>query len=285
VKITRLMPAPPTILGYRSDGHPIHQIAGGSGDIEIEPSDEGEGGTEGEGTGDAWQAPSKTEWLKVQAALSKSNGSAKQRREALAAKDKETADLQARLAEYEAAEERRELLEKQGGGTATTVVEEIGKKRKGTPAGVRTTTTAVPPDAPKIPEGLLTKAQVKQLTETAKRDGEQAASARFRSMAVNQAARAALSGSGVQATNMGRLVRLLDLDEIEIDEEGEITAGLDEQIETLKAELPQLFKAPEPEKSKKRTPPPRVNGSARAEAEERPRSSAEQIAAQVLSGR
>ena len=287
MKITRLTSAPHTLLGYSGNGRPVYQIAGGA-EIEIEAdaedAAEGEGADEGEG-GDKWAPPSKAEWLKVQAALSKSNGSAKQRREALAAEQKAKADLEARLAEYEAAEERRALLEQQGGGTATTVVEEVGKKRgKGAAPGVRTTTTATPPEV-KIPEGLLTKAQVKQLSDTARREGEQSAAAKFRSMAVNQAARAALSTSGVQATNMGRLVRLLDLDDIEIDEDGEITAGLDEQIETLKADLPQLFKAPEAEKPKKRTPPPRVNGASRAEAEERPKSSAEQIAAQVLSGR
>lgn len=281
VKITRLMPA---VLGYRKDGAPIYQIAGGSGDIEIEPdegagtdpaaADEGgETGKEGE-----WTPPSKAEWLKVQAALSKSNASAKQRREALAEERAEKQRLADVLAAKEAEDERKALLEEQRRASAPA---DVPTGRKGKKAAA--STPAAP--APGLPADVLTKAQVRQQLAEATRAAEARAAEKFKGMAVNQAARAALASSGVQSGNVSRLVRLLDLDEIQIDDDGEITEGLDEQIETLKAELPQLFRAPEPEKPKKRTPPPRANGSGRPEAQERPRSSAEQMAASILGAR
>jgi hypothetical protein len=51
---------------------------------------------------------------------------------------------------------------------------------------------------------------------------------------------AKLQAAGVQGTNTPRLVRLLDLDKVDLDDEGEVV-GLDDQIEDLKEEFPNLF--------------------------------------------
>lgn len=287
MKITRLMPVPRTLLGHLASGRPVYQVAGGSGDIEIEPDEgtgagdgsENAGGEGGDGTGGEWTPPSRTEWLKTQAALSKANASAKERRLALAAKEAELRKLADAQAAKEAEDERKALLEEQRRAAAAT---ETSTGRKGK-KGAAPAAPAAP--APVLPEGALTKAQVRQQLAEAARAAEERAAEKFRGIAVNQAARAALAGAGVQSGNVSRLVRLLDLDEIQIDDDGEIVEGLDEQIDTLKAELPQLFKPADADKPKKRTPPPRANGAGKQEAEQRPRSSAEQMASQILGSR
>jgi len=55
---------------------------------------------------------------------------------------------------------------------------------------------------------------------------------------VKQAAKAAFSQAG--AKSVDRLIRMLDLEEIDVDEDGDID-GLDEQIRDLKKEVPELF--------------------------------------------
>jgi hypothetical protein len=68
---------------------------------------------------------------------------------------------------------------------------------------------------------------------------------------------AKLEAAGVQGTNTPRLVRLLDLDKIDLDAEGDIV-GLDDQVDELKTEFPNLF-APAGSNG---TRAPNVNGGA-----------------------
>lgn len=53
-------------------------------------------------------------------------------------------------------------------------------------------------------------------------------------------ARGALKALGVKPERVSQLVRLLDFDEIDVDDDGEVD-GLDDAIESLKAEYPELF--------------------------------------------
>jgi hypothetical protein len=62
---------------------------------------------------------------------------------------------------------------------------------------------------------------------------------------IKQAARAAFVSAGLQGSP-DRLVKLLDMDDIEIDDDGDIE-GLDDQVEELKAEFPKLFGSDEEE--------------------------------------
>lgn len=277
----RLFPRPGKPIGHRRDGRPIYPVIGGAADeFQVEPDDEGtesekddeQEPDDDEGGSGKYSPPSRAEWLRVQNALVKANASAKARREALAAKEAEMKQLLDEKAKREAEDERKSLLDGQANGN--------GRKAKKAGGGGGAPTQAV------LPDGVLTKSQVKQLTAAAAAEAEQRTADKFRNMAVNQAARAALSTAGVQATNVARLVKLLDLDEVEIDEDGEIVGGMDEQIESLKADLPQLFRVAEPEKPKsKRAPAPRANAAGRAEAQQRPQSTAEMMAAQVLGSR
>jgi len=277
----RLLPPPGQPIGHLRDGRPVYPVIGAASDefeieadepddAEDEPDDDEEDEEEG-GQDGKWAPPSKAEWLKVQSALSKANASAKERRLALAEKEKAIAELQKREAEREAEAERKALLDGQQPTPA-------GKGKKGGRGGVT-------PPAPTLPDSVLTKAQVRQLTAQAAKEAEERTAAKYQDKVVKAAARAALKDAGA-AGNVSRLVALLNLEEVQIDDDGEVAEGLDDQIEQLKQELPQLFAPPEPPKPvRKRAPAPKVTPAGRQDIEERPQSSAERIAALALGNR
>lgn len=272
----RLLPPPGVPIGYFRDGRPIYPVIGAASDEfeveadepddaeeeeeDAEPEDDDKGGKSG--------LPTKAEWLKVQTALSKANASAKERRLALAERDRMIAELQKEKADREAEAERKALI-----GDQTPAAK--GKKGRG----------GVPASAPTLPDSVMTKAQVRQLTAQAAKEAEERTAAKFQDKVVKSAARAALKDAGA-AGNVSRLVGLLDLEEVQVDDDGEVSEGLEEQIEQLKAELPQLFTPAEPPKPvRRRAPAPKVTPAGRQEAQERPLSSADKIAAQALGNR
>src|SRR6267378_3880368 len=115
----RLLPAPGTPIGYLSSGKPVYPVIGAAGEeFDVEPDDTDtdeeepdEGGTNEDGVkAEKYTPPSRAEWLKVQSSLTKSNAQAKQRREALAERDKKIQELQDEKAEREADAERQTLL-------------------------------------------------------------------------------------------------------------------------------------------------------------------------------
>lgn len=65
------------------------------------------------------------------------------------------------------------------------------------------------------------------------------------------AARSELKAAGIPAAQVGKLVGMLDLDSLDVDDDGEVD-GLDEAIDELKAEWPQLF-ASKPAKRKRQS--------------------------------
>jgi hypothetical protein len=281
LKVNRLIPPLLGVpIGYLPSGKPVYPVFGGAEDLDIEP--DGEGGEEEDPEGEddpdepeqepagkkgKYTPPEQSEWLKVQNSLMRASGQAKQRREALAEATKKIAELEAEKAEREAADERAALREQR---------KPAGGKAKAGGGGV-----------PDLPEGVMTKAQVRQATLAAAKEAEDRAADKYRGMLVGTAARAALVSEGVGKEAANRLVKLLDLGEIELDpDNGEITGGLDEQLESLKTELPQLFAKPEPEAPRpRRRPAPRVTAAPQPEAPERPRSSAELMAQSILGGR
>lgn len=70
----------------------------------------------------------------------------------------------------------------------------------------------------------------------AKAEARAESDARIRTVA----ARSELKAAGIPAEQVGKLIGMLDLDSLDVDDEGEVD-GLDEAIEELKAEWPQLF--------------------------------------------
>lgn len=293
MKINRLIPPPLGVpIGYLPSGKPVYPVFGGSEDLDIDPDDEGgdedpddegedepeddapEGGKKGK-----YAPPDQAEWLKVQSSLSKANASSKQRRLDLAEANKKIAALEAAAAKREADDERRRLVEERL--AAAEGSEPKGKRGRGKAGG------GAPAALVDLPDGVLTKTQVAQQVKAAEKAAADAAAERFRGMVVGSAARAALVSEGIPKEAVNRLTKLLDLDEIEVDDEGQVTGGLDEQLAALKEELPQLFKPaePEPPKRQRRTPAPRITPAPQVEADTRQLSSAERMAAMVLGTR
>lgn len=114
----------------------------------------------------------------------------------------------------------------------------------------------------------------------AARETAEAAEARYKPIAVKAAARAAFMEAGLAGTEgVAKLTRMLDLDTIEIDDDGDVV-GLAEQVATLKTEFPALFAPSTTPKPRA----PRLDAGNRREAPARAKSSAELIAEQVFGG-
>jgi len=116
--------------------------------------------------------------------------------------------------------------------------------------------------------------------DKAAREQAEAAEKRYKPVAVRAAAKAAFLEAGLQGATpdrVAKLVRMLDLDSLDIDDSGDVS-GLADQVASIKKDYPELF-AP----ADKRPPrvsagdkPPANNGSAKR--------SSDLIAAQVLGG-
>ena len=234
---------PGTILGYRADGRPIHVIAGGAedDDVDIEVDDDPQPDPDPETdddpepderpkpkapakpddpelTGD-YVPPSREEWERVRRTLAK---------------------------------RKQEKLEVQ------RTLNELRDKYKD------------------------------QETETEKaiREAEEKAEARYKPIAVRKAVRAALIEAGATAAVEGdkekteariaRLMKLVDVGDLSIDDDGEVL-GVDEQVDGLRADYPELFEPAAKPKAK-----PRPTAAPRQAAPDKPKSAAEQHAARAL---
>lgn len=122
-------------------------------------------------------------------------------------------------------------------------------------------------------------------TEKAVREAEEKAEARYKPIAVRKAVRAALVEAGATAATEGdkaktearitRLMKLIDVGDLSIDDDGEVL-GVDEQIDGLRADYPELF---EPAAKKAKARP---TGAPKPAAVEKPKSTAEIHAARIL---
>lgn len=121
------------------------------------------------------------------------------------------------------------------------------------------------------------------------RKAEDAAAARYKPVAVRAAAKAALLEANFQnptEERVKKLIRRLDLEEIDVDDDGDIT-GLQDQIDQLVDDFPELFTVPAipasaPVAAPKKTP--RVSTSNKPPVEQKPTSTGASIAAKILSG-
>jgi len=119
--------------------------------------------------------------------------------------------------------------------------------------------------------GAKAETDVEKAVEAAKTEVE----SRYKPLIVRTAAKAALAEAGLIG-KPDRLIKLLDMDELDIDDEGDVD-GLEDQIKALKADYPDLFQ--------KRTRAGRVNGAEkRSTSGDRKLTSAERIAQQALGG-
>lgn len=118
--------------------------------------------------------------------------------------------------------------------------------------------------------------EAKSLTEEEGAEVAAAAETKYRDLYVTTAAKSLLQSEGAKS-GVDRLVRLLDLSSIEIDDEDGSVIGLDEQVEELKTDFPDLFGGKAP--AKPRTP--KADAAPRDSAPAKPKSSAEVVAARL----
>lgn len=105
---------------------------------------------------------------------------------------------------------------------------------------------------------------------------------KWKTRVIRAEARGALAGAGVEPGKVAKALRLLDMDEIDVDDEGEVD-GLDDQIEELKEEFPELF-APKHDAASHGRRVPRVNGAGKT-GTPKAKSSADLLAGALLGSR
>lgn len=110
--------------------------------------------------------------------------------------------------------------------------------------------------------------------EKALREEREKGEGRFRAPLVKAAAKAALAEAGVSGP-ADRVLRLLDLDGLSVDDEGDVI-GLDGEIDRIRGEYPEFFQ------NAKMKPKARPTAADRKPVEEKPKSAAERHAARVL---
>ena len=89
-------------------------------------------------------------------------------------------------------------------------------------------------------------AEEKALAEATKRAAEET-EAKYRPAVVKANANAALAAAGCKDAEVRKtLLRLVDAKAVEIGDDGDVTSGLDDQIENLKAQFPEKFAEPKP---------------------------------------
>lgn len=81
----------------------------------------------------------------------------------------------------------------------------------------------------------------------------------WRAKTIKFAARGALASAGVDSAKLNKALRLLDTDDLDLNEDDEVE-GLEDQIEELKEEFPELF-APKHDAASHGRRVPRVNGA------------------------
>ncbi|SNQ45547.1 conserved hypothetical protein [Frankia canadensis] len=126
--------------------------------------------------------------------------------------------------------------------------------------------------------------------ETAVREARelatQTADARYKPLVVRSEASAAFIGAKAEVFDkdgeadpkkLARLLRLVNLAEVEVTDDGTIT-GLADQVASIKTDYPELFAGP------KSPPRPKADGSDRKPESTRPKTSAAALAAQLGGG-
>jgi len=95
------------------------------------------------------------------------------------------------------------------------------------------------------------------------READERAFTRYRPVLVRAAAESALVRAGAKPDRVGRLTRLLEVDDVAVDEKGSVDADdLAAEVDRLKEEMPELFKGDDDEDDRK---PKRPAGSRRVD--------------------
>lgn len=214
---------PGTVVGYRRNGAPIYNIAGGA---ELSVADDTDGDDDDDasdvddsddGDEDDWTPPTKEEWQKIQEAKRKADSEAAQRKRFLrdAGFDPKTGrPIEKPTVQVDDEDE-----------DDTDVV--VPKKKA---------------DEPKGPAFDREKFE-KQFQRQLDREVQKAASTgRATAYSLIHEVPAALTDAGWNGKNLPRMIKLLDLDSVEIDEDGVDYDALAAQVTELKKDFPEFFK-------------------------------------------
>lgn len=208
---------PGTVVGYRANGMPIYNVAGGASDVVItgddgDEDDETEDDTEDEGTStEEWVPPTRDVWEKTVAAKQK--------------------------ADSEAAARKRFLRD---AGFDPKTGEKVTKPSVQLEDDDSTDTSKS--DADKAPgfdrekfEAQFQRQLDREVTK-AERGGRASAYSLIHEVP------SALEEAGWNGKNLPRMIKLLDLDALEIDQDGIDSDQLKSHVDDLKKDFPEFFK-------------------------------------------
>lgn len=213
---------PKTIVGYRANGMPVYNIAGGASDVVTGDDDDESGVSIDSGSADSdddddeddrneqdsWTPPSREDYLKLIA-------------------DKKKADSEAAA--------RKRFLRDAGLDPKTGV-----KVEKPT---VELEDEDDDEDSTKESKGFNKEKYVQQFERQLEREVSKAErSGRVSAYALIHEVPAALETAGWNGKNLARMTRLLELDDLEIDSDGIDAEALVSKVDGLKKDFPEFFK-------------------------------------------
>lgn len=204
--------------------------------------------------GDDWQPPTREEWEQHQASLKRASAEAANRRKWM---------------------------------RAAGLDPKTGKKLEPDPEP-EPVTPPKPQDPNAAPPPGMSEADVKRLMDKAVAETQLKGVRQMRAFTVGF--NEELAKAGWNGARLGHLMKLLDLDGIDIDDDGEIT-GLAEQIEELKTDWPEFFKRnrsttakPGASSGQNGTPAGNVDTADKKPPAPQPKGWAEQVAEKLLRG-
>lgn len=206
---------PGTVVGYRANGKPIYNIAGGSIDVDSDDIvDDGEEHDDSDDSEDEWVPPTKEEFDRILAAKAKADSEAAARKRFLreAGFDPKTG---------KPVSKPKITLEDLDDDDDDSDEEEVARK-------------VVKGETKAKSDKAFQRSLEREIAKTERRVRDEATT-------LMAAVPEALSEAGWNGKNLSRMLRLLDLDEIHVDSDGEID-GLTDQITELKADFPEFFK-------------------------------------------
>jgi len=247
---------PGAVIGYRKDGRPIHLLAGGSGEDEDDTGlDLGEDGGEEEAD-DESEADAEEEAEESEEEKPKPKPKPQ-------SKPTAKGPTEADLTRVTGALEKERAAAK----TARATVRELQ-------AELRAAKKAAEPKSGDD-DAVVRAVEAARAEEAAK----------YKPIVVTKAARAALLEAGLAtdtpSDKVKKMLRLIDFDDIDFDEDGEVS-GLEDQVDQIKTDFPELFRKPEPEKPEPKPRAPKIDAADRQNRQPQPKTTGEKHAAAIL---
>lgn len=232
---------PGIVVGYREDGRPIYNVAGGSVSFDAGTDDDDEKRSsrrvvedddddddddvdddDDSGAEDDWTPPSKDEWQRILDAKKKADSESAQRKRYLreAGINPKTGELMKTPPKLSSS------LNDDDDSDSTDSSTNEGDKRV-----VKDSTDV------KALEKRLQREMERNLLDQEK---DVRSEERFRAATLMAAIPDALNTEGWNGKAMPRILKLLDLDSLEVDEDG--VSGLEEQVADLKRDFPEFFR-------------------------------------------